>query len=211
MTNVRPRDVQVLPIGESTLVLRSRSWNRLRFEIEYALEKGTTANSYVIQGEDITVIDPPGGTFREIYLTALQERIDLRQIKYVICQHVNPNRAETLHALLKLAPQICFVASNLGVKNLRSILESNYGDTLLATGLQTITVKGDDSLAIGGGHVLQFILTPTPATQTPSVPLIAKQRFCLVINFLGRTSAATKCMTRAVRHCWQIGVTILTA
>ncbi len=162
MTNVRPRDVQVLPIAESTLVLRSRSWNRLRFEIEYALEKGTTANSYVIQAEDITVIDPPGGTFREIYLTALQERIDLRQIKYVICQHVNPNRAETLHALLQLAPQVTFVASHLGVKNLRSILESNYGDTLLETGLQTIIVKGEDTIAIGCGHVLQFILTPTP-------------------------------------------------
>ncbi len=162
MTDVRPRDVQVLPIAESTMVLRSRSWNRLRFEIEYALEKGTTANSYVIQAEDITVIDPPGGTFKEIYLAALQERIDLRQIKYVICQHVNPNRVETLHALLKLAPQAVFVASNLGVKNLRSILENNYAETLLQTGLQTMTVKGDDSLAIGGGHVLQFILTPTP-------------------------------------------------
>ena len=31
--------------------MRSRSWSRLRFEIEYAREKGTTANSYVIQAD----------------------------------------------------------------------------------------------------------------------------------------------------------------
>jgi len=34
----KPRDVQVLPIGIDT-VLRSRTWTRLRFEIEYALLK----------------------------------------------------------------------------------------------------------------------------------------------------------------------------
>ena len=49
----KPRDVQVLPIATDTTVMRSRSWSRLRFEIEYALAKGTTANSYKIQGDKI--------------------------------------------------------------------------------------------------------------------------------------------------------------
>lgn len=35
----KARDVQVVPIAPGTLALRSRSWNRLRFEIEYALER----------------------------------------------------------------------------------------------------------------------------------------------------------------------------
>jgi flavorubredoxin len=48
MSETKPRDVQILPIGTDTIVLRSRSWARLRFEIEYALAKGTTANSYLI-------------------------------------------------------------------------------------------------------------------------------------------------------------------
>lgn len=58
MQENKPRDVQVLPIGIDTTVLRSRSWTRLRFEIEYALAKGTTANSYLIQGDKIALIDP---------------------------------------------------------------------------------------------------------------------------------------------------------
>jgi len=54
----KPRDVQVLPIGIDTTVLRSRTWTRLRFEIEYALAKGTTANSYLIQADKIALLDP---------------------------------------------------------------------------------------------------------------------------------------------------------
>jgi hypothetical protein len=46
MSDSRPRDVQILPIATNTKVMRSRSKSRLRFEIEYALERGTTSNSY---------------------------------------------------------------------------------------------------------------------------------------------------------------------
>ncbi|MFM5897211.1 MAG: flavin oxidoreductase, partial [Dolichospermum sp.] len=34
MNDSRPRDVQILPIGTNTKVLRARSKSRLRFEIE---------------------------------------------------------------------------------------------------------------------------------------------------------------------------------
>ncbi|MCF2149042.1 hypothetical protein IQ276_021950 [Desmonostoc muscorum LEGE 12446] len=50
VTASRPRDVQVAEIGKDTLVLRSRTWERLKFEVEYSRQRGTTANSYLIQG-----------------------------------------------------------------------------------------------------------------------------------------------------------------
>ena len=59
----QPRDVQVYTIAAGTTVLRCRSWNRLRFEIEYGLEHGTTANSYLIQADRVALIDPPGESF----------------------------------------------------------------------------------------------------------------------------------------------------
>ena len=150
----KPRDVQVFPIGTDTKVLRSRSWARLRFEIEYALAKGTTANSYVITGDKIALFDPPGETFTQIYLEALQERFDVTNIDYVIIGHVNPNRAVTLKALLEIAPQITFVSSNPGAINLRKTL----GDE----NLSIIIIKGEDTLDLGKGHNLQFIPTPNP-------------------------------------------------
>jgi flavorubredoxin/flavin reductase (DIM6/NTAB) family NADH-FMN oxidoreductase RutF len=154
MTSTKPRDVQVLPIATDTTVLRSRSWSRLRFEIEYALAKGTTANSYLIKADKTALIDPPGETFTQIYLEALQQRFDLTDIDYVILGHVNPNRAATLKALLELAPQITFVCSNPGAINLRGALEN--------PDLPVIVMRGEETLDLGKGHNLQFIPTPNP-------------------------------------------------
>ncbi|MDV2992640.1 MAG: putative diflavin flavoprotein A 5 [Chroococcidiopsis sp. SAG 2025] len=154
MSEIKPRDVQVLPIGIDTTIVRSRSWARLRFEIEYALAKGTTANSYFIQGNKTALIDPPGETFSQIYLEALQHRFDLKSLDYVILGHVNPNRAATLKALLELAPQVTFICSNPGAKNLRTILEDRE--------LSILVMRGEETLDLGGGHLLQFIPTPNP-------------------------------------------------
>lgn len=154
MTDQKPRDVQVLPIGINTTVLRSRSWTRLRFEIEYALARGTTANSYLIRADKIALIDPPGETFTQIYLAALQQRYDLELLDYAILGHVNPNRAATLKALLEVAPQITFVCSNPGAINLRAALPDHD--------LQIIVMRGEETLDLGKGHHLQFIPTPNP-------------------------------------------------
>ncbi|MUL37005.1 diflavin flavoprotein [Gloeocapsopsis dulcis] len=150
----KPRDVQFFPVGIDTSVLRSRSWTRLRFEIEYALARGTTANCYVIQGDQLAIIDPPGETFTQIYLAALQQRIDLQKLDYVILGHVNPNRAATLKALLEIAPQITFVCSNPGAINLRGALEN--------PDLHIKVMRGEETLDLGKGHHLQFIPTPNP-------------------------------------------------
>ena len=151
--SIKPKDVQFLPIADHTWVMRSRTWDRLKFEIEYALAKGTTANSYLIQGDRTALIDPPGESFTEIFLKALRERIDPKTIDYVILGHVNPNRGVTLKALLEINPQITFVCSNPGAIALRKILEDQN--------LNIKVVKGEDNLDLGG-HRLEFILTPNP-------------------------------------------------
>ena len=153
----KQRDVQVLPIGAETTVLRSRTWDRLKFEIEYALQRGTTANSYLIQADKIALFDPPGESFTEIFLTALGQRLDPTRIDYVILGHVNPNRAVTLKALLELAPQITIVCSNPAAISLRTIFSEQE--------LKIEVVRGDDTLDLGQGHHLQFI--PTPSSRWP--------------------------------------------
>lgn len=154
MVETKPRDVQVFPIAADTTVLRSRSWTRLRFEIEYARQRGTTANSYLIQAEKTALLDPPGESFTQIYLRGLQDRLNLEQIDYVILGHVNPNRAITLKALLELTDQFTFVCSNPGAIALRTALPDHD--------LNIKVVRGEESLDLGQGHRLQFIPTPSP-------------------------------------------------
>ncbi|MBD0304569.1 MAG: FprA family A-type flavoprotein, partial [Tolypothrix sp. T3-bin4] len=122
MLDIKPRDVQVALVGAAdTTILRSRTWDRLKFEVEYSLQRGTTANSYLIQADKTALIDPPGESFTEIFLHQLQQSV-LQQLDYVILGHVNPNRMVTLKALLELAPQVTFVCSRPGAIALQSAL-----------------------------------------------------------------------------------------
>ena len=150
----KAKDVQVFPVAADTRVLRSRTWERLKFEIEYALQKGTTANSYLIEGDKVALFDPPGESFTDIFIKALQERIDPQQIDYVILGHINPNRATTLQALLKIAPQITIVCSNPAAISLGKILPDAE--------LNIQIIKGEDTLDLGQGHILEFVPTPNP-------------------------------------------------
>lgn len=154
MLDIKLRDVQVASIGADTTVLRSRTWDRLKFEVEYSLQKGTTANSYLIQAEKTAILDPPGESFTEIYLHELQQHLDLRHLDYVILGHVNPNRCVTLKALLELAPQITFICSKAGAVALRTAFPERE--------LKINVTRGDEVLDLGQGHKLQFIAVPTP-------------------------------------------------
>ncbi|WP_008312511.1 diflavin flavoprotein [Leptolyngbya sp. PCC 6406] len=154
MTAASVRDVQVLTIAADTEVLRSRSWDRLRFEIEYALERGTTANSYLIRGDRIALFDPPGASFTDAFLTALAAQVAPENLDYIVLGHVNPNRVETLKVLLDKAPQATLVCSNPAAKALEDLL----GDRPYAS----LVIKGsDDSLDLGQGHCLRFLPVPT--------------------------------------------------
>ncbi|MDX2213465.1 MAG: diflavin flavoprotein [Oculatellaceae cyanobacterium bins.114] len=154
MADVKPRDVQVASIGTNTLVLRSRTWDRLKFEVEYARQKGTTANSYLIQAEKNAVIDPPGESFTNIYLRELQQHVYFQKIHYVILGHVNPNRFATLKTLLEYAPQATFVCSKPGAIALKAAFPNQD--------LNIHVVRDDETLDLGNGHNLQFAFVPTP-------------------------------------------------
>lgn len=157
-----PKDVQVCNIALETRIFRSRTWERLKFEVEYGLSRGTTANSFLIEGDKTALIDPPGESFTDIFLSALQARIDLNTIDYIILGHINPNRAFTLNKLIQLAPQVTFIVSNTGAKSLKEIFENAYADTIGNHPLNIISIKNDYQLDLGKEHLLDFITTPNP-------------------------------------------------
>jgi flavorubredoxin/flavin reductase (DIM6/NTAB) family NADH-FMN oxidoreductase RutF len=150
----KPRDVQVEEIADKTTILRSRTWERLKFEVEYSLQRGTTSNSYWIQSEKTVLFDPPGESFTDIYLQELQQYLNWQKLDYIILSHVNPNRIATLKALLEWAPHVKMVCSRPGAITLAAALPDKQE--------QIIGVRGEETLDLGKGHCLQFIPTPTP-------------------------------------------------
>ncbi len=151
----KKRDVQIAEIGINTQVLRSRTWDRLKFEVEYSRHKGTTSNSYLIQADKIALIDPPGQSFTNIYLEALAHH-EWRKLDYIILQHVNPNRLATIQVLAGYAPQATIICSKLAAKALKGALMFPEWKSRVRV------VRDNDTLDLGQGHQLRFISATTP-------------------------------------------------
>ncbi|WP_404789933.1 diflavin flavoprotein [Altericista sp. CCNU0014] len=177
MAEAKPRDVQVMPIAAETTILRSRSWTRLKFEIEYGLQRGTTANTYLLRADRVALIDPPGETFTALFLRSLQDRIDPTTIDYIIMGRVNPNRCVTLKALLAIAPQAVVIASNPGSIVLKEALPE------LTPTVQI--VRGDETLDLGRGHRLSLIPTSTPRWPTSICTYDAATQILFSDKFFG--------------------------
>jgi flavorubredoxin/flavin reductase (DIM6/NTAB) family NADH-FMN oxidoreductase RutF len=150
----RPRDVQIAEIAPQTTVFRSRIWDRLKFEVEYARQRGTTVNTYLIQAREIALIDPPGESFSEVFIDQLQHYEYYQQIDYIILSHINANRIATLRALLPLAYRAQIVCTKPAANTLKAAFPDRD--------LPLLTVRGGDSLDLGEGHELEMISTPTP-------------------------------------------------
>jgi flavorubredoxin/flavin reductase (DIM6/NTAB) family NADH-FMN oxidoreductase RutF len=155
-TPAKPRDVQVAEIGTNTEVLRSRVWERLKFEVDYSHQKGTTSNSYLIQADKTALIDPPGQSFTQIYLETLSQHLDWQKLDYIILQHVNPNRLATIQILTGYAPQAKIICSKPAVKALKGALMFPERRSRIQV------VRDGDTLDLGQGHHLQFISATTP-------------------------------------------------
>ncbi|MEO0409643.1 MAG: diflavin flavoprotein [Cyanobacteria bacterium P01_A01_bin.135] len=154
-TAPRPRDVQVETIATQTTALRSRTWERLKFEVEYSRCRGTTANSYLIVGDRTALIDPPGESFTQIYIEALQDCLDGISLDYIVLSHVNPNRMATLAPLMAQMPQVTLVCSRPAAQALKATFP-DWGDRI-----QTVCPPMD-TLDLGQGHHLQLRPIPTP-------------------------------------------------
>ncbi len=153
-TATKPHDVQIAEIGVNTQVLRSRTWDRLKFEAEYARQRGTTANSYLICANKTLLLDPPGESFTAIYLQTLQTQIALTQLDYILLSHINPNRIATLKELIALAPQAAVLCSKPGSNALKTAFPDG--------GINIRIVRSDETLYLGQGHTLKFMAVPTP-------------------------------------------------
>jgi len=128
-TAATDRSVIVLPIDPGLTCLRGLSPRRLRFEVEYGLERGTSANSFLFTGGTTSagqpvppvLVHPPGASFAAPFLETLAGLIPADAPLKVVVGHVNPNRVALLRQLAERWPALMLVASNAGARLLRDL------------------------------------------------------------------------------------------
>ena len=175
----KARTVDCLPIEPGLVCLRGLSPKRLRFEVEYGLERGTTANSFLFlpslgEGEQIgsaaaLLVHPPGASFAEPYLEQLAALVPSSTELQVVVSHVNPNRIALLHELARRWDKLRLIASNPGAKLLQDLWAQRKptpagepeGPALPPLPPLTV-VRGEDSIERPDGYTINLLSAPTP-------------------------------------------------
>ena len=199
------RRVIQLPIDPGLLCLRGLSPRRLRFEVEYGLERGTSANSFLFaagandagQPMPPVLIHPPGASFAESFLAELGTLVPTDAALKVVVGHVNPNRVALLRQLASRWPALMLVASNAGARLLEELWNQQQPGSApegsperLSPPLPAIDiVKQEACRQLAGGHRLCLLPVPTP--RWPGALMAFEERTGLLMS--GKFFAAHLC------------------
>ena len=203
-TDAERRVIQI-ELEPGLICLRGLSPRRLRFEIEYGLERGTSANSFLFEGGDgaagrpipPVLVHPPGDSFAAPFLEQLTALVPAQAELKVIVGHVNPNRVALLRRLAAQWPALMLVASNAGAR----LLEDLWGqqrpagpDATAQTQelpplppIDVVKQEGCRPLA----HGFRLCLYPTPTPRWPGSLMAFEERTGLLMS--GKFFAAHLC------------------
>ncbi|RGZ00880.1 FprA family A-type flavoprotein [Clostridium sp. AM58-1XD] len=125
-------------------------WNVRSFH-GYSTDHGATYNAYLIVDEKIALIDTVKGPFAKELIDRVSEIVDMKDIDYVVSNHVEMDHSGALPAVMKEASNAVIVTSSpAGLKG----LQAHYG-----TEYSYQPVKAGDTLSLGS-RTLTFVATP---------------------------------------------------
>ncbi len=121
------------------------------FDVIMRTEWGTTYNSYLIKGTfGAAVVDTVKEGFSDEFIKKISDVCDVSSIRYIVCNHTEPDHSGSLSKLLKLAPDAVVLCSKPASVFLRTIMNRDF---------ECRTVGDGDSVDLGG-KTLRFISAP---------------------------------------------------
>lgn len=121
------------------------------FDELYPTASGTTFNSYLVKGEDKTVlIDTVEDHFFPEFLKRLQSVCPVEDIDIIVSNHTEHDHSGSIDMLLQLNPDIEVYSTRAAEKFLQEQLNHN---------IKSHAIKDGEELSIGG-QTLRFIVAP---------------------------------------------------
>lgn len=124
------------------------------------LVKGTNYNCYLLDTEKPTLIDTVDIAYGVEFVKNLETVIDLNKLQYVVINHVEPDHAGGLPALMNKAKNAVIVTTERARELLNGMFKLNNREYLI--------IKDGDTLDIGG-KTLKFFETPYLHTEETMV------------------------------------------
>ena len=123
------------------------------FESQYIVPNGISYNSYLIMDEKVAIMDTADKRKGEEWFANLEEGLQGRTPDFLIVQHMEPDHAGNIAALMEKYPELKVVASVKAIQMMPQFFE----DTCFEG--RTIAVKEGETLDLGGRE-LKFFMAP---------------------------------------------------
>ncbi len=125
-------------------------WNVRDFH-SYVTSRGATYNSYLIQDKENAVIDTVKAPFFDKWLDHIKAFIDPQSIKYIICNHAEPDHTSAFPLVAKALPNAQIITNEKCKKHVVSYFGGEDWNWRI--------VKTGDEITLGK-RTLKFIETP---------------------------------------------------
>ncbi len=198
----KKRQTIIYQVSEGLTLFRGLSPKRLRFEIEYALERGSSVNTFLFDaGRDqkqqpAVLVHPPGAAYKDVFLPALSKVLPKTTSELiVVVGHINPNRISLLKTISTIYPNLKLTASNAGAKLIRELWNQKNPQNTQAKDIETPAIppihliKQEEVLYLAKEYQLRLL--PAPTARWPGGLIAHEESQGLLIS--GKLFAAHIC------------------
>ena len=148
----------------------------------YVTERGSTYNSYVVVDKETAVVDSVKAPYAANLLANIAEVVPLAEVRWVVCNHAEPDHSGSLPALLAACPQATLVCDS----KCKAALDIYY-DT---KAWKFKIVKTGDALPLGK-RTLEFIETPMAHWPESMATWIPQDRLLFSMDAFGQHFATS--------------------
>ena len=156
-------------------------WNVRDFH-GYVTERGSTYNSYLVRDKETALIDTVKAPYAAELLRNVAELVSLAEIRWVVCNHAEPDHSGSLPAVMAACPNATLVCD----QKCRDILSIYYETAAWKFKI----VKTGDSLSLGR-RTLEFIETPMTHWPESMATWIPQDRLLFSMDAFGQHYATS--------------------
>jgi flavorubredoxin len=169
------KDDRTLKISESVSWVGILDYDIVTFDVVMKTDYGTTYNSYFINADKKTVIEGVKNKFSSVHISKLRTLTDLRDIKYIVLDHTEPDHSGNVGELLELSPDATVVGSGNAIRYLTDMLNKPFS---------SLIVKDGDTLDLGN-RTLRFISAPNLHWPDSMFTYLVEEKILFTCDFFG--------------------------
>lgn len=168
--------MQAIPIKDGVFWVGVQDPELEVFDIIMTTEYGTSYGSYLIRGQNKTVlIEAVKANFFDEFIDDLEKTCPVQEIDYLILNHTEPDHSGSVEKLLQLNPKLVVMASPTALTFLKEISNSSFNSKELL---------GGEELDLGG-KTLQFISAPFLHWPDTIFTYLKEDKILFSCDFLG--------------------------